>query len=71
MSDNCAVAISSKALATAKNVQQARLRTKGIKMSIGAIVSEAVSEAFGEYAIAENAVIENASAQPSTLSQAG
>ena len=65
MSDNCAVAISSKALATAKNVQQSRL-LKGIKMSIGAIVSEAVSEAFGEeYAI------KNENIQPETVSQAG
>lgn len=53
MSDNCAVSISSKALTTAKKVQQARMLTKGIKMSIGAIVSEAVSEAFGDFAINE------------------
>lgn len=53
MNDNCAVAISSKALATAKKVQQARMLTKGVKMSIGAIVSEAVSEAFGDFAVNE------------------
>lgn len=53
MSDNCAVSISNKALTTAKKVQQARMLTKGIKMSIGAIVSEAVSEAFGDFAINE------------------
>lgn len=53
MNDNCAVAISSKALTTAKKVQQARMLTKGVKMSIGAIVSEAVSEAFGDFAVNE------------------
>lgn len=46
--DMCAVSISEKALETAKKVQEIRLKEKGVKMTIGAIVSEAVFETFGK-----------------------
>lgn len=42
------VAISEKALDTVKAEQERRLQEKGVKMSFGAIVSEAVFEAFGK-----------------------
>ena len=43
-----AVAISDKANEIAKREQERRLTEKGVKMTIGAIVSEAVFEAFGK-----------------------
>ena len=47
---NSAVDISNKALAIAKKVRSKRLAEKGVKMSLGAIISEAVFETFGDFA---------------------
>lgn len=44
----CAVSISGKALDIAKREQEQRMNEKGVKMTLGAIVSEAVFEAFGK-----------------------
>lgn len=49
-SGNSAVSISNTALMTAKKIQEKRLAEKGVKSTIGAIVSEAVFIAFGNLA---------------------
>ena len=46
----CAVSISEKALSLAKKERSLRLKNKGVKLTIGAVVSEAVFEAYGKNA---------------------
>lgn len=46
----CAVSISEKALSLAKKERSLRLKNKGVKLTLGAVVSEAVFETYGKNA---------------------